>query len=94
MSDEFIGARIEVRTDLEEPTPLSFTWEGREYGIIRIIRTWHDHGFSQAAPARNWRSRRHRNVFLVQVASGEVYEIYLDRGSGRRDWYIYRQVKQ
>jgi len=89
----FIGEKIEVKTSTEEPTPLSFLWRGKEYRISRIVRQWHDHGFSQAAPTRNWRTRRHRNNYVVEVDTGERFEIYLDRGSGRRDWYVYRKIK-
>lgn len=39
----FIGERIEVVTSDEEPLPLSFTWQGKEYKIEEIIKSWHDH---------------------------------------------------
>ena len=26
------------------------------------------------------------------VTGGERFEIYLDRGASRRDWYLYRQI--
>jgi len=89
----FIGERIEVVTSEEEPAPLSFIWRGKEYQIAEIIRSWHDHGFSPAAPKkRSWLLRRHRNVYVVRTNSGGRFEIYLDRGAGRRDWYLYRQI--
>ncbi|MBD3285639.1 hypothetical protein GF359_04195 [candidate division WOR-3 bacterium] len=93
-SGVFIGERIGVETSSEEPTPVSFTWRDRTYRITKILRQWHDHGFSKASPVRNWRTRRHRNNYIVEVESGEDFEIYLDRGSGRRNWYIYRQIKK
>lgn len=78
----------------EDPTPLSFRWRHQNYVITEIVRSWQDHGFSEAAPKRRtWLMRRHRNVYLVSTDSGEVFEIYLDRGSGRRAWYIYKQYK-
>ncbi len=90
----FIGEKIEVVSSDEEPRPLSFKWRGHEYSITEIVRSWQDHGFSEAAPRRRtWLMRRHRNVYLVSTDSGEVFEIYLDRGSGRRAWYIYKQYK-
>jgi len=90
----FIGEKIEVVTSEEEPTPLSFIWRGKEYKIEEIIKSWHDHGFSPAAPAkRSWLLRHHRNVYVVMTEGGERFEIYLDRGAGRRDWYIYRELK-
>jgi|GEM_PF-364735 len=90
----FIGEKIEVVTSEEEPTPLSFIWRGKEYKIEEIVRSWHDHGFSPAAPAkRSWLLRHHRNVYVVRTEGDERFEIYLDRGSGRRDWYLYRELK-
>lgn len=89
----FIGERIEVKTSPDSPTPLSFTWRGREYKITEIIHAWQDHGFSPASPRkRSWRLRHHRNVYVVLTDTGEQFEIYLDRGTGRRDWFIYRQL--
>ena len=90
----FIGQKIDVVTREEEPVPVSFTWKEREYHITTIVRTWQDHGFSQAAPVRNWRSRRHRNVFVVETDSGEHFQIYLDRGSGRKQWYLYESYEK
>jgi len=89
---KFIGEKIEVVTSPDEPLPLGFTWREKEYSITEIVRKWQDHGFSNAAPVRNWRTRRHRNVYIVIADSGEQFEIYLDRGSGRRQWYIYRRL--
>ncbi|MEA3310993.1 MAG: DUF6504 family protein [candidate division WOR-3 bacterium] len=90
----FIGERIEVVTSEEEPAPLSFIWRGKEYQIEEIIRSWHDHGFSPAAPRkRTWLLRRHRNVYVVQTDAGERFEIYMDHGAGRRNWYLYRELK-
>lgn len=92
--EKFVGERIEVETSQEEPRPLSFSWRGRDYHIQKIIRSWQDHGFSPAAPRkRSWLLRRHRNVYLVETTGGVRFEIYLDRGAGRRDWYLYRQLK-
>jgi hypothetical protein len=90
---KFIGEKIEVKTDTVEPHPISFQWRGRQYVIQQIIRAWQDHGFSQASPKkRTWKLRHHRNVYRVLTDSGEKFEIYLERGSGRRIWYLYTQL--
>ena len=90
--NRFIGEKIDVITSAEEPTPVRFNWHGKQYVIKKIIRQWQDHGYSQAAPVRNWRTRRHRNNYVVEVDTGDCFEIYLDRGSGRRVWYVYRII--
>jgi hypothetical protein len=94
VTGKFIGEKIRVVSSKEEPAPLSFIWRGKRYEITEIVRSWHDHGFSPAAPRkRSWLMRRHRNVYMVKTDTGEEFEIYLDRGSGRRDWYLYKRLK-
>ncbi|MBN2379865.1 hypothetical protein JXM67_08710 [candidate division WOR-3 bacterium] len=91
---KYIGEMIEVVTSDEEPVPLSFTWRGDMYGVKKIVRQWQDHGFSPASPKRrSWIMRRHRNCFIILTDTDEVFEIYLDRGRGRRVWTLYRKLK-
>jgi len=89
---KFIGEKIEVNVSDDDPRPLSFIWNSKRYEIIEIIRSWQDYGYSSAAYTRNWRTRRHRNVYLIDTDRGERFEIYLDRGFGKKDWYIYKRL--
>ena len=83
---KFIGERIFVEVvDLEKPT--SFTWRNRQYKIIEI----------QASTRRldlrsTWYRRKHRDYFIVQVESGERFEIYRHRVPGKPYWILTRQL--
>ncbi|NLI98599.1 hypothetical protein GX441_08080 [bacterium] len=91
---KFVGEKIKVETMEDEPVPVSFIWAKKSFCVTEIIKSWQDHSFSEASPKRRtWLMRRHRNVFLVKTSSDEVFEIYLDRGAGRRDWYLYKKLK-
>ena len=78
----------------EVKQPSAFVWRGEEYTVAEVVHAWPDWGFAQGAMQRNWRSRRHRNYFRVRTTSGEVYELYLDRGTkpGHQVWYLYQQL--
>ncbi|MGQ9573210.1 MAG: DUF6504 family protein [Dehalococcoidia bacterium] len=94
---EFIGREIEVTTAGEIKTPVAFRLGGQEYEIAEVVDAWQDHGFGLAEPLRkNWRLRHHRTYYRVRTSGGEVFEIYMERGSlrhpERRRWYVYRRL--
>jgi len=94
---EFIGREIEVTVEGEIKAPVAFRLGGQDYKIAEILDVWHDHGFGLAEPLRkNWRLRHHRNYYRVRTSEGEVFEIYMERGSlkhpERRRWYVYRRL--
>lgn len=95
MPPKFIGQSIDVTTDGEVKEPVSFTWKGRDYDIEEILLSWMDWGFPQSASQRDWRNRRHRNYYRVRTTSGQIFEIYHDRGpaGGTDDWYLFQQLK-
>ena len=91
---ELYADRIEVELE-EEARPLAspnaFTWRGQRYGVVRVLRAWQDAGFADGGQRRHrWWERRHRNYFRVQTESGEIWDLYLDRGGGRQ-WYLSRR---
>lgn len=91
---EFIGEPVEVRVGPGPGAPASFTWQGRSLGVVEVVEAWQDYGFGATHPAaRNWRTRRHRNCYRVRAEDGHLYELYLDRGSGQRRWYLYRRLE-
>ena len=87
--EERIEVGVEARpSGLQEPA--FFTWRGRRYEVRRIVSAWVDKGFAAGEVTRRWWRRRHRNYYRVQADDGQVYEIYLDRGGSKRDWYLAR----
>lgn len=89
-TEEFIGEKIDVIYDKEKFIPVSFVWKNKEYKIVEIIKSYFDWRFPQTAPPRkDWRMRRHRNCYLVKTEDGQIFNIYLDRARGRRDWVIF-----
>ena len=94
---EFIGRPIEVRQAGEVKAPVAFRLGDTEYEVAEVLEAWQDHSFGLAEPLKkNWRLRHHRNYYRVRTSSGDVFEIYLDRGSlkhpERRRWYLYRRL--
>ena len=90
--DEFIDEPIMV--DYEELTtaPKTFVWRGDTYTVAEVIKSWQDwHTPPHADHARRWMHRRHRNCFIVKTTDGQTFEMYLDRGSGKRDWVLYKR---
>ena len=83
---KFIGERIYVEVaDLEKPT--SFTWRSRQFKIIEITAS------TRRLDLRStWYRRKHRDYFIVQVESGERFEIYRHRVPGKPYWVLTRQL--
>ena len=94
MPPKFIGEKITVETTGAVKQPASFTWRDREYTVGEILLNWADWGFAAGATQRDWKTRRHRNYFRVRTTSGEIFEIYHDRGrSVEGEWYLYQQIE-
>ena len=94
MPSRFIGQKISVTTDGTIKEPQSFTWKSKDYEVAEILLSWMDWGFPQGSTQRDWKSRRHRNYYRVRTESGQVFEIYHDRGPTGLvdDWYIFQQL--
>ena len=77
----FYGERIKVETVNQSFYPSVFVWHGQRYVINRIIHSWPDSGYAKLTlHNRDWRSRHHRNYFVVRTDGGRVFKIYHDRG--------------
>jgi hypothetical protein len=89
---EFYCEPIEVETEDRLYWPVAFVWRGRRYQVSEVLESWQDWGFgSSEVRSRTWRSRHHRNYFLVRTDSSEVFKIYYDRGTSsdsRREWIL------
>lgn len=98
MTPQFFSREIAVTVSGPINTPATFRLDDREYVIAEILGARPDHSFGQSTTGlRRWWQRRHRNYFLVKTTTGEVFEIYYDRGTKlshpeRKKWYLYRQL--
>ncbi len=83
---KFIGERIVVEViNLEEP--VRFKWRNREYHIVKIEAS------SRRLDLKStWYRRKHRDYFIVQVDSGEWFEIYRHRVPGKPYWVLTRKL--
>jgi len=83
----FICEPIEVETTESvagRKEPAAFTWRGTRYVIEEIVSAWTDAG----SPTRKWYQRRYRNYYRVRADDGKLYEIYLERPTPRRLWFL------
>lgn len=89
---EFYCEPIQVQLGDGICRPAAFIWRGRRYLVSEVIEDWQDWGIgSSEARSKTWRSRHHRNYFVVKTDSSEVFKIYYDRGtksSSRREWIL------
>jgi hypothetical protein len=90
--DEFIDEPITVESEELTTAPKTFVWRGDKYYVAEVIKSWQDwHTPSFADHARQWMHRRHRNCFIVRTTDSQVFEMYLDRSPGKRDWVLYKR---
>ena len=82
----FIDEEIKVRFVQKPGPPTSFIWRGREYGLAEVERAYRRLDFK-----RDWWQRRHRDYYRVRTDTGQVFEIYFDRGPRKRYWVLYRE---
>jgi len=98
MPERFFGRQIEVTTDGDIKSPVSFRFDGRDYAIEEVLEYWPDYGFGGASAGRKrWWQRHHRNYYRVRTAQGEVYELYYDRGTSLKNpehkkWFLTRRL--
>ncbi len=86
---EFISEEIDVRFARKPGPPSSFVWREREYRIAEV------RSMKRVLDVRNpWWRRRHRDYYQVKTDVGDVFEIYLHRGPGKRYWVLYRKVDE
>ena len=87
---------VEMPQDLVVlPHPLAFTWRGERYEVARLLEMWTDAGFGDRRKGKHhWWERRHRNCFRVETTDGNRWDLYLDRGGGRRKWFARRRWRE
>ena len=87
----FISEPITVEYDTEKMGPTSFVWRGTRYDVAEVVQEWQDWSVPDYAHVRGWIHRRHRNYYVVRTTDDHVFELYLDRPPGRRDWVLLKQ---
>jgi hypothetical protein len=84
---EFIGEEVAVSFDKKPGPPSSFVWRGEEHRVAEV------RSMRRVLDVRNpWWQRRHRDYYQVKTDAGDVFELYLHRGPGRRYWVLYRRL--
>ncbi|MFQ6131905.1 MAG: DUF6504 family protein [Armatimonadota bacterium] len=91
---DFLCEEIEVETEGQRPVAL--VWRGERHEIAEVLRMWYDVSFGSTPPRgrKAWWQRRHRTCYRVATKAGERLEIYWDRGSIGRKWFISRRWKR
>jgi hypothetical protein len=72
--------------------PGAFVWRGERFEVAELLNEWQEVGFGAGERTRTWYRRRHRNHYRVRTLDGAMYELYLDRGSGRRIWTLHKRL--
>ena len=90
-SPAFISEPIRVEYDREKMGPTSFVWRGTRYDVAEVVEAWQDWSVPDYAHVHGWIHRRHRNYYVVRTTDDQVFELYLDRPPGRRDWVLLKQ---
>ncbi|MBI5649235.1 MAG: hypothetical protein HZC40_02125 [Chloroflexi bacterium] len=93
--DEFIDEPIQVESEPRMSNPKTFTWRGASYQVAEVMQAWQDWSVPAFAKhARGWLHRRHRNCFVIRTTDDQIFELYLDRGFGKRDWVLLKRRAQ
>lgn len=84
---KFIGAAIEVEFERKPGPPASFIWRDRKYVVQEVI----DHQL-RLDFGRRWWQRKHRDYYKVRTTEGGLFEIYFNRGPGKRYWVLSKEL--
>ena len=91
----FFGQRIEVTCEKDDTgfqLPCRFTLGDNEIRVADVLRRWHDYAHPSTSRRRTWLERKHRTYYRVRATDGSIYELYVDRTGGRRDWFLTRRA--
>ncbi len=83
---EFIGEEIEVEREEKPGPPTSIKWRGVDYRLQSVRNLLRRLDFK-----RKWYQRRHRDHYIVTTEDGETFEIYFNKGPGRRYWVLFKK---
>jgi hypothetical protein len=91
----FIGKTLKQVKTTQGGEPQAFQWENETFLVEKIMKQWQDFDYSPLSHKKNWRTRRHRNVYQVSTPSGRCFELYCDRGTklgSRKQWVLSREI--
>ena len=91
----FFGRRVRVTSEPDAAGfhhPTEFVLGDEVIRVTEVLRRWHDSGFASTSSRRTWLDRRHRTHYRVRGDDGHIYDLYVDRTGGRRDWYLLRRA--
>lgn len=85
--DIFISEKIFVEVN-SIGSPISFTWNEEKFIIDKIL-------FEERRVDlnRRWYQRRHKKIYIVRTKEGRIFEIYKSLGFGKREWRLYKELK-
>jgi hypothetical protein len=87
----FFGRRLRVVCEPDAAgfhLPVELTIGDDVIRVVEVLRQWQDSGFASTSRQRTWLERHHRTHYRVRGDDGRIYELYVDRTGGRRDWYL------
>ena len=96
----FFGRRLDVVSDDDSPNPAKFMLEGETHVVSEILLMWHDYSFPSDSRRHRWWQREHRNDYRLRTSQERIFELYFDRGTGKKSdsrfrcWYITREFRQ
>jgi hypothetical protein len=93
--NHFIGCELKKVEMGKTGSPLSFRWNNDEFHVKKIIRQWQDFDYNHLSPKKNWRTRHHRNYFQIVTTTGDIFELYCDRGihlDAPKHWILTRKL--
>ena len=100
MDRRFFGKRVDVVTDEGSPNPTELAFEGEIHAVSEILLMWRDYSFPSNFRRHSWWQRRHRNYYRLRTNQERIFQLYFDRGTGKksdgpvRRWYITREFSQ
>jgi hypothetical protein len=92
---QFIDKELKRVQTVKGGEPQAFEWEGHVFQVESILKQWQDFDHSPLSPQKNWRTRKHRNVYQVLTQTGRSFELYCDRGTkmeSRRHWVLLKEL--
>ena len=99
MTDRFFGETIRVETGGELKEPRVFWIGDEQHTVAKVLAMWQDAGFGKVQVRRpRWFMRHHRTYYRVQTTTGEMFELYYDRGVSLahpqyKKWYLTKRLK-
>ena len=93
---KYLGRTIEVETRAGRTEPAAFEFDGARHVVVEVRQEWFDaaHGATPFA-ARSWRTRHHREHFVVATDRGALFHLYYDYANhDRPTWVLVKRFEE